>query len=355
MGELTGTPLFVDDLSPWNDNSNPVWLASTLLLQRNVDKFHFPGKLSPEKKKSMVSFLQKELIGLAGFDSPLFLSSEECTPIDKEFLVEHCLTHEGFTQALQGEGFFFDKKGDCLVTINVEDHLHLHCIDIKGDLEKSWNRIATIESELGKSVAYSYSSKFGFLTANPQACGTGLVVTLYLQLSALIHTGKLEAEISALEEESVEVKGLLEGSKEWVGDLVSLRNRFCLGINEESILSTLRSVSTKLIALEKSERSNLKDGHNSEIKDKVARAYALLTHSYQIETVEALNEIALLKLGLELGWIRGITMNELNRLFFTCRRGHLLRQLKGKVALEEVAHKRAEFVHSALKDVKIGI
>lgn len=355
MSDRIGPQLFFEDLAPWNDNSNSVWLASTLLLHRNVDKFHFPGKLALDKRKQLVSFLQKELTVLPGFDSPVFLRSEESSPIDKEFLVEHCLTHESFTQALQGEGFFFDMKGDCLISVNVDDHLHFHNIDIKGELEKSWNRLSNLEIELGKSVAYSYSPKFGFLTANPQTSGTGLIVNLYLQLSALIHTGALEEQLLAIEEESVEAQGLLGGSKEWVGDLVSLRNRYCLGVNEESILASLRSISTRLLAEESAQRSKLRSEESREVKDKVARAYGLLSHSYQIETVEALNEIALLKLGLDLGWIQGVSMSELNRLFFTCRRGHLLRHLQGKVALEEVAHRRAEFIHSALKQVTITI
>lgn len=355
MSEPSSAPLFIEDLSPWNDNSNPIWLASTLLLHRNVDKFLFPGKLTADKRKQMVLFATKEMERLKGFESPVLLKSEDCSPTDKEFLVEHCLTQESFIQAAQGEAFFFDKKGDCLITVNVEDHLHFHSIDVKGEPEKSWNRLSQMETALGKTISYAYSDKFGFLTANPFQGGTGLLATFYLQLSALIHTGKLAEVLQGVSEEAVTAVGLMGSAKEWVGDLVALQNRYSLGVNEENILSSLRQVTTKLMIEENALRSRLKTQDNGELKDKVSRAYGLLIHSYQIETVEALNEIALLKLGLDLGWISGVTMNALNRLFFTCRRGHLLRKLGGKVALEEVAHRRAEFIHASLKEMAIQI
>ncbi len=348
-------PLFAEDLAPWNDNNNSVWLASTFLLRRNVDKFLFPGKLDADKRKQMVSFVGREMLKLKGFSKPTLLKSEECTPYDKEFLVEHCLVNDGFMQSVQGEAFFFDAQGDFLFTINIQDHIHFRSIDVKGELEKSWNRILQFENELGKTVSYAYSDKFGFLAANPAHSGTGLDLELFLQLSALIHTGSFPTVMEKLKDESIEVAGLVGASKDWVGDLVVIKNKYCLGVNEEAIIAPLRNLATKLVLEEGALRSKLKEQESGEVKDKVSRAYGLLTHSYQIETIEALNEIALLKLGLDLGWIGGVTMNALNKLFFTCRRGHLLRHLEGKVALEEVAHKRAEFIHSALKNVTIAL
>jgi protein arginine kinase len=79
-----------------------------------------------------------------------------------------------------------------------------------------------------------------------------------------------------------------------------------------------------------------------------------LIHSYQIEAVEALNAISLLKLGVDLRWVLGITMEQLNLLFFNCRRAHLLCQFKEKIPQEEILHKRAEFIHKTLKGVELA-
>lgn len=349
------SPLFFDDLAPWNDNSNSIWLASTLLLHRNLESYNFPGKLTLEKRKQIVALAGKQIQELKGFDQPILLKSEDSSPLEKELLTEHCLTNIGFLQAQAGEAFFFDRHGRSLLTINIDDHLHFHYIDTKEELEKGWNELSSYETQLRKTLSYSFSQKFGFLTSNPMTCGTGLTISLFLQLTALIHTGRLEQLLQQMKEDPILCSGLLGNPLQFVGDLAVIRNQYTLGVNEESIISSMRTAGSKLIGEERKIRESLKDHESIDLKDKVARAFGLLVHSYQIETVEALNEIALMKFGLELGWIKGITMKELNALFFSCRRAHLLRKESQKIALEELGHKRAEFIHGALKNVALTI
>lgn len=346
---------FLEDLAPWNENENSIWLASKLQLSRNIEKFHFPGKLSLEQRKKIVNLIGKEKTLLEKFQGATLLKSEDCTPLDKEFLVEHCLTNEGFLQALQGEAFLFDRFGASLITINIEDHLHFHFIDVLGELEKGWNHLVSLEQKLGEVLSFAYSPKFGFLTASPLDCGTGLIVSIFIQPSALIHTGKFETTLEKLKDDSIVFTGLMGHPKELVGDLTVIRNNYSLGCNEETIIASLRSFATKIVAEESLLRRDIKKSGHPELMDKVARAYALLVHSYQIEAIEALNEIALLKLGLEMEWVKGIPMSLLNKLFFTCRRGHLLRQFQEKIPIESVSHKRAEFIHKALKGAELTI
>jgi len=346
---------FSDLTISWNENANTIWIASVVLLLRNIEKFNFPGKLDVDRRKQIVWLVSRELATLEGIESPKMIKGEDCTPLEKEFLVEHCLTNESFHQAHQGEAFILDKKGELLVSVNIKDHLHLHSIDTKGELENAWNRLVKLEMQLGKSLAYSYSPKFGFLTADPFECGTGLVVSVYLQPSGLIHSGKLEPALKKLQDDAVRIGGLQGDSVELIGDLVKIRNNVTLGINEETIIATLRSFVTKLIVEENIARKEIRESASAEIKDKVARSFGILIHSYQIEAAEALNEIALLKLGLELGWLKGIGMKDLNRLFHNSRRAHLLRHFPEKVTQENIAHKRAEFIHQSLKDVTLTI
>lgn len=110
----------------------------------------------------MVSLVGKQIAALPGFDEPRLLKSEDCAPLDKEYFVEHCLTDEGFIQAVQGEAFIFDKKGSLILTLNIEDHLHFHYIDIKGELEKGLQTLNATEVQLGKALAYSFSPALDF-------------------------------------------------------------------------------------------------------------------------------------------------------------------------------------------------
>ena len=146
----------------------------------------------------------------------------------------------------------------------------------------------------------------------------------------------------------------LQGSPEdLVGDILTIRNRYTLGVTEDTIISTLRNAILKVLVAEKSARSKIKSEDNTPIKDKISRALGVLKYSYQLETLEALSAISFVKLGIELGWVKGLSVQEINKIFFTCRRAHLNYCLKEKIPQEQVAAKRAEFIREKVKSITL--
>ncbi len=341
--------------TPWNENENPIWIATSLSLQRNIEKFKFPGKMGLDRRQQVVALASGELIEKSGLDKPILFKSEEISPLDKEYLMEHFLSMQSFLHAHGGEGFLIDSTGLFLTTFNIDSHVHFTLIDTQNELEKAWNRLIKIEVSLGDALGYAFSPKFGFLTPDPHQCGTAFTATAFLQLSALAQIGELEATIKKLQDEQLVITGIQGSPTEIIGDIIVLQNNYTLGITEENILSSIRSAATKLQVQENAARLRLREQEKPEIKDHVSRAVGVLIHSYQVETIEALNAISLVKLGADLGWIKGITTPELNQLFFSCRRAHLLGHLSGAVNPEELPHKRAEHIHKALQQVTLTI
>jgi protein arginine kinase len=341
--------------SPWIDNSNTIWLASTVTLIRNIEKFKFPGKLDTERRKQMIALVSKDLLTMEGMQKAQLLNAEDMSPLDKEFLVEHYFAMNNFQQALQGEAFIIDNSGQFFAMLNIKDHIRLHVLECKGDLESGWNQLVKLETGIGKSIIYSFSPRFGFLTADPMECGTGLIVNTFMQVPALIHTGKLAEVLDKIYDDAITYTGLQGVPNEYTGDILNLRNNYTLGVNEENLIASVRSFSTKLAAGETAARQAIREQESAEIKDKVSRAFAVLIHSYQIDTVEALNAISLVKLGVDFGWVEGTNSAKLNNLFFNCRRAHLLSHYEATMNMEEIPHRRAEFIHKALKDVKLMI
>lgn len=340
---------------PWSNNNNTIWLASTIEVARNIEKFKFPAKLPSEHRKQIISLTSKEFQKSESFPKPLIYKAEDLSPTEKEFLNEHFLSTASYHQAHAGEAFIVEDSGEYLISINLGDHLNYHLIDTSGELEKAYTRLLKLESEVGKTLNYAFSQKFGFLTSDPTRCGTALTISLFLQLSALIHTETIDQLLEKEDEEGIKITGFQGSASEAIGDILTIQNNFTLGVNEEAILATIRGFSTKLLMEENNARNQIRKKKNPEIMDKVSRAYAILLHSYQIEAIEALNAISLLKLGLEFDWISGINTVELNRLFFNCRRAHLSRFMGSIAQQEEIPHKRAEYIHGVLKPVKLLI
>lgn len=341
---------------PWNHNDNGIWLASTISLYRNIEKFKFPVKLDADRQKQIIAALSKELLSNQQLSDPKLIRADEVNSLQKEYLVEHFLTTQSFHQAHSGEAFVVDSSGEFLAALNVRDHIQLEFIDCRGELESMWNKLVQIESALGKSVSYAFSPKYGFLTSDFNVCGTGLQVSVFLQLPGLVHTETVDEALEKLADEALSVSGIQGNPTEIIGDVIVVSNNYTLGLTEENIIALLRSFTTKMLVEEHGARAKiLHDENNAEIKDRVSRAFGILIHSYQIEAVEALNAISLLKLGVELGWMNGVSVRELNSLFFNCRRAHLLHQYGEKIKQEEIPHKRAEYIHKSLKDVKLTI
>lgn len=345
--------------NPWNHNPNKIWLASTLKLHRNLEKFNFPGKLAEDKRKQIVSLISRDLLASAELKNPKLLKAEELSPIEKEFLVEHSLSTQSIHQADVGEAFVLDENGEFLALLNLHDHLTVQWVDSHEELEKTWDKLVKIETELLRSTNYAFSPKFGFLTSDPTQCGTGLIAHIFMHLPGLIYTDHLVEAVGKSKDDGIEMTGIHGDPSDLVGDIVAFHNVYTLGLTEENILTSLRTLATKLISEENAVRVRLRQEHShlmTEIKDKVSRAYGILLHSYQIEAVEALKAISLLKLGLDVGWLKGTTQEVLNQLLFSSRRAHLLCQLSGeKVNPEDLPHKRSEFIHKALKGVELLI
>ena len=341
--------------NPWEKHSHNVWLASTLSLSRDLQKFKFPAKLDKAREQQVISLIYESLGKCPDLTKPELFRSEDIGPLQKEFLLEHFLIPNGFHQAHGGEGFVIDESAEFLAVFNLVDHLQLNVLDTQQEIEKSWNKLVKIEGYLGKTLDFAFHPRFGFLTANPRNSGTALVVTLYLHIPAVIHTGELSELLEREKEEEVEAVGLQGKTNEMIGDILVARNTCTLGLTEEYILTTMRMLATRAVVAEISIRKKLMENNNEQMKNKVTRALGLLTHSYQLEAIEALNALSLVKLGIEIGWITAPAGINMNQILFNVRRAHLLNLQEEKVDIPDLPRKRAEFLHDIASKLTLAI
>ncbi|HEY2810778.1 MAG TPA: protein arginine kinase [Rhabdochlamydiaceae bacterium] len=356
MKEKSNLPPSLIAHTPWEAQSNPIWPATTFTLHRNLSHYNFPPKLGSPQLQQTLSALSENLLKSSSLQNPIFLQAESLSANDKEFLYEHFLCPEGFQNTLAGQGFVIDARSHFLALINIDDHLQMRLIESQGKWEEAFNALNQMEIALGSHLDFAFSPRFGYLTSDPRLCGTGLVIQAYLHLPALIHTAQLPETLQKQKEESISSSGMGGSLNDLFGDLLVLHNSYTLGLTEENILNDIRSTALKLSALEKTLRAHLKEENNLDMKDQISRAFGLMVHSYQLQTKEALDALSLIKLGLDLGWIEGITDSSLNTLFFKCRRAHL-----GEIVGEhlsdphDIARKRAEFMHEFLPSIHLKI
>jgi protein arginine kinase len=104
-----------------------------------------------------------------------------------------------------------------------------------------------------------------------------------------------------------------------------------------------------VIEQEMNARAKLMEVDSSKILDKVARAYGILRHSFVIPSSEAMNQLSLIRLGIDLEVFPQDHRSLVDRLLIECQPGHIQYATKKKQidAVERdilrAAHLRAGF------------
>lgn len=341
---------------PWDKEGSSLWPLSTFTLRRNLVRYPFPHKQTASQAQHVKESIQEAFVKSSLIKDPIFLDFSHLSTSQKEFLFEHFFVPDGVFEDRPHQGLIIDPSGTFLVGVNFCDHLILQMIDCKSSWHQTWNQLSTIESTLGQFLDYAFSSRFGFLTSNIHYCGAGLTIRAYLHLPALFQTSSYESLLSQEKEEDFLITPIGASQEDSLqGDLIILQNKYNLGTSEDHLLRSLYATANRLINSERNSRSSLKTSDDAVMKDMISRSFGILLHSYQIPTQEAFSALSLLKLGVDLGWVKGISDAQINTLFFKCRRGHLLVKEQKELSQEQLLHKRAECFHEALKEASLLI
>lgn len=340
--------------NPWKSNKHKIRLAASLKLIRNISPYKFPEKLDSNQRKQILHSLSEKLVKTKLLETPFALPAGEMSATEKEFLYERFLLTEGLQNIHEGEGIVLDKSGSFLAVINLHNHLQMQTIDYNDHSEEALNNLIELESEMATALNFSFSKKFGYMTAEPTLCGTGFQVHIFLHVPALIYEKSLEKLLQKYGKDEVVAQGIQGSPDDYIGDILVLRNKHTIGRSEEEIITSVNKLATKITAEEKSLRTKYSETPSKELKDLISRAFGLLQYSYSLETIEAMNSLSLMKLGVDLGWVQGISMAKLNELFFDCPRAHLIVASKTEATKEEIAVTRSEFLRKELTKMTLS-
>jgi protein arginine kinase len=348
---FVGLPVF--DHS-WENNANSIWLASTLSIHRNIDKFNFPQRLDNEKRRLVAELVEGTIKQIPFLSGISILPLDALHPIDREFLAEHFLMFEPVHDNQYGQAFITEKSGTILIQLNANDHLELRAIESSGELEKALDTLMAIEQSIENHLPFSFSNTFGYLTSDPCQSGTGMIVNAYVHIPALIAKGGYHKAISNEHQEGLLFTSLQGNPEDLIGDLLVVKNRWTTGVAEEAILSSIRNTVQRIVEEEQSLRTKIKEEKDTQVIDRISRAIGTLQHSFTIDTSESLRAISQVKFGIELGLVRGIAVEAINELFFDCRRAHLAKKMNMDLYVSpQLYSARAQFFREIMASVTL--
>jgi protein arginine kinase len=212
------------------------------------------------------------------------------------------------------------------------------------------HRIADrIDDELGKRMEFAFSEELGFLTACPTNAGTGMRASVLVHLPVLAVTKQIDAAFRSVSQVGLHVRGMYGEGSDIVGNFFQISNQATLGRSEEDIVRSLEGVTRQIMEHEERAREALREGANSELQDKIWRAYGTLKHARLLTSEEVINLTSPLRLGVSMGIVDCVDLATLNELLVYTRPAHLQKAAEREMEAEERDYYRAAYVRERLR------
>lgn len=313
--------------SRWFDPNAPlsdIVISSRIRLARNLAGKKFITKCSTAEKKEILQSLKEVILSLKSLGDIFFIDIEHGSTIERDLLIERQLISRNLAAGSGPRGAVIAQNELFAAQINEEDHLRLSVLAPGLNVEKCWQRINEIDDSIGEKVEYAFSSKYGFLTACPTNLGTGIRVSVMMHLPALKMTDQLKKLFDAARDMNLTIRGLFGEGTEAIGDFFQISNQVTLGISETRIVEDFQTILIpKIVEYERIARDKLLVQEINILDDKIARALALLKSAKLISSHEAMFLLSNLRMGINMGRVKEISIETINELFLLTQPAHL--------------------------------
>lgn len=309
------TSLWMDTKGPQND----IVLSSRVRLARNFKGEVFSCLATNEQTEAVLKKFCDVSATEEKFSDCTLLYIQDLPATKRQALVEKHLISPYLARHAKNGALLLSEDEALSIMINEEDHLRLQVILPGLQLEEAWKMADEKDSLLENELDYAFDEECGYLTACPTNVGTGLRASAMLHLPALIITGQLGRLERALSQVGLIVRGLYGEGSGITGNLVQISNQVTLGQSEEEILSSLNGMIGQVVEQEQDARQALLDKKRALVADRAWRALGLLRYAQVMSSKEATALLSDLRLGFDLGLVKGIDLQKLNLLLVLIR------------------------------------
>lgn len=326
-------------------------ISSRIRLARNLDRIPFPHLLNKQNGKKVTDLI-KQACSQSDY-KPLYtmtgVAFDQISELDRQILVEKHLISPGHAHFNDSyRGLLVNDDGSQSIMINEEDHLRIQGLLPGFDLEKCNQQVQALDDELEKFLNYAFDDHRGYLTACPTNVGTGMRASVMLHLPGMAMTAQTNRIFHSIGQVGMTVRGLYGEGTEVLGNLYQLSNQVTLGLSEEEICHNLTLMTRQIVEQERMVRDSLRSGMAYQIRDRIGRAYGLLSHAAIISSNEALTLLSDLRLGIDMGLIKHIQAAAINELIVAIRPAHLQKRAGQEMDAFQRDVKRAEVIKDIL-------
>ena len=330
-----------------NGKDSDVVVSTRIRLVRNIKQIPFVTKCSKEELKKVYDLMKDATISL-GYGLK-FISMKDIDPLTKNALAEKHLISQEFAKSNNPyKAIIINDEENICIMVNEEDHIKLQVFCSGLDIENLMNLAIEIDEKLEKIVTYSYSEKYGYLTACPTNVGTGLKASVLLHIPGLTLTGNIRKILNVINNFGMNVRGIYGEGTNVEGDMYQISNNQTLGISENEIIKNIKLITQKVMQQERVARKYLAK-KNIELEDKIYRDYGILANARKISEEESIELLSIVKMGIDLGILEELNDKKISELLLYVRGANLQKRVGKNLTIYEQDIERANIIKEIIK------
>ena len=338
-------------MSNWylqNGKESDVVISTRIRLARNLSGFPFENKCDKEAKKQILNKIE-EIVPNIGYGLQL-LKMKDMNELTKEELIEkHLISPDFANKDDDARAIIINNEENICIMVNEEDHIRIQVFSEGLETENLLNLAIELDKKLEKLLNYSYSDKYGYLTACPTNVGTGLRVSTMVHVPALDKTENLGKILRIVNNFGMSVRGVYGEGSDSKGNIYQISNNQTLGLTEEEIAKDVLNITQKVIEQERIARKYLgKTG--LELENKLYRAFGLMMYSKMITLDECMDLLSDVKLGTDMGIIKELDDGKIKKLLLYTKPANMQRYYGQTMGKNEENIKRAELAQQIISE-----
>ncbi len=319
-----------------------VALSTKIKFNRNI--VGFPFNLKNKKQIEELQAKIKENIYLIGYGLR-YIELKNIDEVTRYSLVEKNLITEEFAKNKNGlNSILINDEENICIMVSTEDHLEVQVFSSGLDLKNTLNYAIELDNKIDEVLGYAKNKKYGYLTTYPNNCGTGLKVSVMLQLPALLETKNMRTIFDALSNFEINIKPV-----ENTNDVFEISNIKTLGNTENEIAKEINILTEKIIEKERELRKILAN-KGIELEDRIYRSYGILANCRTLSLEEAKEYLSILKLGKDIGILQELTDAKIQKMILLSKPANLEKYLGNKYSIIELNIKRAEIIKQIINE-----
>ncbi|MBQ8452088.1 MAG: hypothetical protein IJ538_04915 [Clostridia bacterium] len=326
--------------------------SSKIKLMRNMIGFKFPSMLDGEEG---IKTLNKTADNILKLNPSYKLYKMKTLPeLDSNIMHEKGLISENLIDAVAYGAVILSPDEHLSIMVNESDHI-VEQFTLPGlNLISAYDNINAIDNQILSNLDIAYDDSIGFLTSSVKNVGTGMRASVSLFLPALTILGKVKEIAASVANEDIELTSFGDEGTSSSAYNYFVTNNLTIGKRETDFIVRITECVLKICDMEIRARNELLSNKNIDsVKDKIFRAWGILTNCYKIEVDEAQKLLGELKMGVALDLVRFKDVNFIDNLIIDIKPYSLTKLSGSKVSMTELDKYRASFLTNVLKSKRI--